>query len=86
MDSLFLLVPLSLILLSLAVLLLRWAVRTGQYDDLERPGHSILYDDDKHLIPDGSASRTSGDDAADGDRSSTPDSAGKPASASREQR
>ncbi|KZY38278.1 cytochrome oxidase, partial [Oleiphilus sp. HI0043] len=28
-----------------------WAVKNGQYDDLEGPAHSILYDDDKDMIP-----------------------------------
>ena len=52
MDSLFFLIPLSLIILGVAVLIFRWAIRNGQYDDLERSGHSILFDDDQHMIPD----------------------------------
>ena len=47
MESLFLLVPLSVAL----VLLIGWvfwrALETGQFDDLERPAHDVLMDDDR---------------------------------------
>lgn len=46
MEIVIVLIPLSLVLLSVAVLIFRWAVRNGQYDDLEGPAHRILYDDD----------------------------------------
>lgn len=45
MEALFLLIPLSLIFIGLIGAVLYWAVQTGQYDDLERPGHEILLDD-----------------------------------------
>nr|WP_246166683.1 cbb3-type cytochrome oxidase assembly protein CcoS [Marinobacter salinexigens] len=45
------LVPLVLIVVGLGVLLFSWAVKSGQYDDLEGPAHRILYDDDKDMIP-----------------------------------
>ena len=47
MESLFILVPLSVAL----VLVIGWvfwrALETGQFDDLERWGHSILGDNDR---------------------------------------
>jgi cbb3-type cytochrome oxidase maturation protein len=46
MDSLFLLIPLSIILVGLVAVLFLWAVRSGQFDDLEGPGHDILTDDE----------------------------------------
>ncbi|MFB2704365.1 cbb3-type cytochrome oxidase assembly protein CcoS [Marinobacter shengliensis] len=46
------LVPLMLVLVALGVVLFSWAVKNGQYDDLEGPAHRILYDDDKDMIPD----------------------------------
>ncbi|MDC0662062.1 cbb3-type cytochrome oxidase assembly protein CcoS [Marinobacter sp. SS21] len=46
------LVPVSLILVALGIVLFSWAVKNGQYDDLEGPAHRILYDDDRDLIPD----------------------------------
>ncbi|WP_369602376.1 cbb3-type cytochrome oxidase assembly protein CcoS [Hahella sp. SMD15-11] len=46
MEVLYLLIPISIILVTIGVLLFRWAVRSGQYDDLDTAGHSILFDDD----------------------------------------
>lgn len=46
MSILYLLIPLSLLLLSLAVAVFFWAVKSGQFDDLEGPAHRILFDDD----------------------------------------
>lgn len=47
MEILYLLIPIGLILLGLALKLLFWAVNNGQYDDLETEGQRILFDD-KH--------------------------------------
>lgn len=46
MSILYLLIPLSLILLALAVWAFFWAVDNKQFDDLEGPAYSILFDDD----------------------------------------
>ena len=46
MESLFILIPLSLLLVGLLAWILRWSVRSGQFDDLTGPGESILMDDD----------------------------------------
>ncbi len=46
MSILYLLIPLSLILLGLAVWAFFWAVRHDQFEDLEGPAHRILFDDD----------------------------------------
>ena len=51
MDILFLLIPLGLVLLGVAIWGFLWAVRSGQFDDLEGPAHRILMDDDDPLIP-----------------------------------
>ena len=47
MEIIYLLIPISLILLGLIVWILLWAVRNGQYDDLEGPAHRILMDEDR---------------------------------------
>jgi len=47
MEIIYLLIPISLILLGGILWLLLWAVRDGQYDDLEGPAHRILMDEDK---------------------------------------
>lgn len=52
MQIVMFLVPLMLVLVALGVVLFSWAVKNGQYDDLEGPAHRILYDDDKDMIPD----------------------------------
>ncbi|MEY3522614.1 MAG: hypothetical protein RIT33_31 [Pseudomonadota bacterium] len=46
MESLYLLIPMSLVVVGVIVLILYWAVKSGQFEDLEGPGHSILMDDD----------------------------------------
>lgn len=46
MSSLFLLIPIAVVLVALAIRLLFWAVRSGQYDDLDTEGRRILFDDD----------------------------------------
>ena len=51
MEILYILVPVSLVLINLAIWIFGWAVKSGQYDDLEGPAHSILYDDDEDMIP-----------------------------------
>lgn len=45
MASLFILIPLALVLVAVAIGLFFWAVDNGQFDDLEGPAHSILFDD-----------------------------------------
>ena len=47
MDSLYFLIPVSIVLIALAILIFLWAVRSGQFDDLEGPGHSILYEEEQ---------------------------------------
>ena len=46
MESLYLLIPLSLLILVIIAAILFWAIRNGQFDDMEGPAHSILMDDD----------------------------------------
>lgn len=46
MDILYLLIPLSLVLVFVIAALFGWSLKSGQYEDLEGPGHRILMDDD----------------------------------------
>ena len=46
MNILYLLIPLGLVLLGLAVAAFFWAVRAGQFDDLDSPAMSVVMDDD----------------------------------------
>ena len=47
MSILLLLVPISLVLLGLAIAAFVWAVKRGQFEDLDTPALSILADDDE---------------------------------------
>jgi cbb3-type cytochrome oxidase maturation protein len=47
MEALFLLVPLSVILVGVALWIFFGAANSGQFDDLEGPAHRILYDPDR---------------------------------------
>ena len=47
MRSLLLLIPISLVLLGVAIGAFVWAVRRGQFDDLDSPALDILVDDDE---------------------------------------
>lgn len=51
MTILYLLIPLTVLLLGLAIWAFIWTIRSGQYDDLEGPAHRILMDDDDPMIP-----------------------------------
>lgn len=46
MEILYLLIPISLVLVFIIAGIFWWAVKTGQFDDLEGPAYRILMDDD----------------------------------------
>ncbi len=50
MDILYLLIPLSVALVIPVGLAFWWALRGGQFDDLEGPAHRVLMDDDEPAI------------------------------------
>ena len=52
MSMLYVLIPLAVVLLAFAVWALVWAIRTGQFDDLESHGWSVVLDDDQRPPPD----------------------------------
>ena len=47
MEILYLLIPVSVILVFIIGAAFWWSLRSGQYDDLEGPGYRILMDDDR---------------------------------------
>jgi cbb3-type cytochrome oxidase maturation protein len=53
MDILILLIPLSLVIVGIIAWVMLWAARSGQFDDLEGPGHSVIMDDDSPSRRDG---------------------------------
>ncbi len=53
MEILFLMVPLGIVLVGVGVWAFFWAVGSGQFDDLDSPGWSVLGDDDELRPPPG---------------------------------
>lgn len=51
MSMLYVLIPLAVMLLGVAVWALLWAIKTGQFDDLESHGWSVVLDDDQKPPP-----------------------------------
>jgi cbb3-type cytochrome oxidase maturation protein len=50
-EILYLLIPLSLAFVALAVAIFFWAVKSGQFEDLEGPAYRILFDDEPWSSP-----------------------------------
>ncbi|HCZ13061.1 MAG TPA: cbb3-type cytochrome oxidase assembly protein CcoS [Accumulibacter sp.] len=46
METLYLLIPISVVLVFLIAIAFWWSLRNGQFDDLEGPAYRILMDDD----------------------------------------
>lgn len=57
MPNLILMFGLTLVFVGLAAAGILWAIKSGQFDDLEGPAQRILMDDDDPLIPFNSPSR-----------------------------
>ncbi|WP_137718635.1 cbb3-type cytochrome oxidase assembly protein CcoS [Methylobacillus flagellatus] len=51
LTTLSLLLVLTLVFVGLAAAGILWAIRNGQYDDMEGPAQRILMDDDDPMIP-----------------------------------
>jgi len=51
MSMLYVLIPLAVVLLAIAVFALLWAIKHGQFDDLETHGWSVVLDDDQKPPP-----------------------------------
>lgn len=50
MEILYLLIPLSLVLVFLIGGVFWWSLKHGQFEDLEGPGYKILMDDDRSTV------------------------------------
>ena len=46
MEAIYLLIPIAIVLTAIIVGIFFWAIRSGQFDDLEGPAHRILMEDD----------------------------------------
>jgi cbb3-type cytochrome oxidase maturation protein len=59
MEILYLLIPLSLVLVLIAGVVFWWMADSGQFEDLEGPAHRILMDDDRPEKDEGAATKAS---------------------------
>ena len=48
MSIIYILIPIAIILTALGIYFFFWAVKTEQFDDLEKQGLSILFDETEH--------------------------------------
>jgi cbb3-type cytochrome oxidase maturation protein len=51
MESLYILIPLSVVLVFVIGLVFWWSVKSGQFDDLQGPAYRILFDDRDETAP-----------------------------------
>ena len=49
MSIIYVLIPLAILIVAIAIGIFFWAVRSNQFEDLDRQGYSILFDDDLSL-------------------------------------
>lgn len=66
MDVLFVMIPLGLVLVVFAIWSFVWSVKHDQFEDLERQGWSILFEDEKPAKTISTASQA--DPAGEGDK------------------
>lgn len=53
MEILYLLIPMSVVLVFVIAAIFWWSLKSGQFEDLEGPGYRILMDDDRSpVVPD----------------------------------
>jgi cbb3-type cytochrome oxidase maturation protein len=64
MESLYLLIPLSIVLVFLIGVIFWWSLKSGQFEDLEGPAYRILMDDDKPAPGEPSSNEGSGSGVA----------------------
>lgn len=58
MSIIYILIPIAAILTALGLYLFFWAVKSEQFDDLEKQGLSILFDDEEKKLKANSSSKT----------------------------
>ena len=55
MSIIYVLIPLAIVIILIAIAVFFWAVKSDQFNDLERQGYSILFDEDQKEKQDKSA-------------------------------
>ena len=74
MPALYVMIPAALLIVAVAIYIFFWAVDSGQYDDLDSPAHSILFDDQdpQHTAAVEEAKNAPADPAAPADHKGPP--------------
>ena len=60
MSIIYVLIPLAVVIILVAIGVFFWAVKSDQFNDLDRQGYSILFDDDTRQTHNREASITPG--------------------------
>ncbi|WDE10032.1 cbb3-type cytochrome oxidase assembly protein CcoS [Thalassomonas haliotis] len=64
MSVIYVLIPIAVLLTALGIYLFFWAVKTEQFDDLEKQGLSILFDDENNSADKGKDEQAKADQAS----------------------
>jgi len=51
MSIIYILIPIAMVLVTIAIMVFFWAVKSNQYEDLDREGINILFDEDLPAPP-----------------------------------
>jgi cbb3-type cytochrome oxidase maturation protein len=51
MSIIYILIPIAMVFVTIAIIVFFWAVKSNQYDDLDREGINILFDEDLQASP-----------------------------------
>ena len=46
MSIIYVLIPVAILIIAIAIVVFFWAVKSNQFEDLDRQGYNILFDDD----------------------------------------
>lgn len=71
MEILYLLIPMSVLLVFVIAAIFWWSLKSGQFEDLEGPGYRILMDDDRCVRQEGVIENIQDPDTTDEGRSKT---------------
>lgn len=62
MSVIYVLIPIAILFVLIGIAVFFWAVRTKQFEDLDKEGFSILFDDNQQKDNSNSASKKQPDD------------------------
>ncbi len=78
MSIIYVMIPLALVLVAVAVWALVWAIRSGQFDELESHGWTPVLDDDERPRPDPESAIDDRAEGAEGEQDAPRDGTSPP--------